>query len=187
MKATLSLALASCLSCAVSPAAPSPRAGDVIIEDTDTPPSPNPGAEDKAKKGVRFVSLTPDILYEVDPSRYVENPRTLAGAQLFYGARPDLLPASPPMTPSGSRNWPKRRNPSSGAGSTTSGRNRLKQYPTPRKKGICFYLTSGHDPPPPSMLGSTRRMLRNASLLILLCGKTGLPSINLHTTHFSVP
>lgn len=93
MKAALSLALASCLSCAASTAAPPPRAGDVIIEDTDTPPSPNPGAEDKAKKGVRFVSLTPDILYEVDPSRYVENPRTLAGAQLFYGARPDLLGA----------------------------------------------------------------------------------------------
>lgn len=93
MKTALSLVLASCLACALSPAAPSPRAGDVIIEDTDTPPSPNPGAEDKAATRVRFVSLTPDILYEVDPARYVDDARTLAGAQLFYGARPDLLGA----------------------------------------------------------------------------------------------
>lgn len=93
MKATLSLALASCLSCCVASTAPAPRAGDVIIEDTDDDQTPNPGAEDKAAKRVRFVSLSPDILYEVDPSRYVENPRTLAGAQLFYGARSDLLGA----------------------------------------------------------------------------------------------
>ena len=31
-----------------------------------------------------FVSLTPDLLYEVEPSDYIADPATLDGAQLFY-------------------------------------------------------------------------------------------------------